>query len=82
MGRRRGRPRAPSETTPGYVSALGTLAPDHRDDLVKVGAALDAAMFGHRTLDPIAAGEIDDLVAAIESDWTNARNPGDLVPTS
>lgn len=82
LGRRRGRPRAPSESTPGYVAALGTLAPDHRLDLARVGTALDSAMFGPVALDPAAVDEIDALMAVIESDWSDAPNPGDLVPTT
>ena len=80
LGRARGRPRAPSETTPAFVRALGTLAPDRREDLEEIGRVLDEAMFGDRPLDPATARMVDELVEAIGADWSQARNPADLVP--
>jgi protein-glutamine gamma-glutamyltransferase len=80
LGRARGRPRAPSETTPAYVRALGILAPYRAEDLERVGHALDQAMFGDRALDPETMRSVDDLVEAIGADWARARNPADLVP--
>ena len=80
LGRARGRPRAPSETTPAFVRALGTLAPDRREDLEEIGRVLDEAMFGDRPLDPATARMVDELVETIGADWSQARNPADLVP--
>lgn len=80
LGHRRGRPRAPAETTPAYTDALGALAPTRRHDLTRVARALDAAMFGPQPVDPAEATEIDALVASIEADWSEAANPADLIP--
>ncbi len=81
LGARRGRPRAPAETTPTYVRALGVLAPDRRHDLEHIGSVLDAAMFGSPGPDAVERAAVDDLVAAVESDWPREGNPADLVPS-
>ncbi len=81
LGTRRGRPRAPTETTPHFVRALGTLAPDREADLVRVGTTIDAAMFAK---DPPVSEDrrsIDALLDQIEADWSRTGNPGDLIPS-
>jgi transglutaminase-like putative cysteine protease len=81
LGTTRGRPRAPSESTPNYVRALGSIAPGHDDALARVGAALDAAMFAPEPPDRTERDEVDELLRSIETAWSTASNPGDLVPS-
>ncbi len=81
LGTRRGRPRAPTETTPHFVRALGTLAPDREADLVRVGATIDAAMFAPNPPEPGARRSTDVLLDQIEADWPRTGNPGDLIPS-
>jgi hypothetical protein len=59
LGARRGRPRAPSESTPHFVKALGTLATGREIDLERVGTTIDAAMF---EADWTSHGHPEDLV--------------------
>jgi transglutaminase-like putative cysteine protease len=81
LGAKRGRPRAPSETTPTYVRALGAIAPGQDAALGRVGAVIDAAMFAPEPPDRDELTEIDEVLREIEADWADASNPGDLVPT-
>jgi transglutaminase-like putative cysteine protease len=81
LGATRGRPRAPSETTPNYVRALGALAPGQDDALDRVGSTIDAAMFAPEPPDRSELDEVDALLRTIESRWADAANPGDLVRT-
>jgi transglutaminase-like putative cysteine protease len=81
LGARRGRPRAPAETTPTYVRALGVLAPAQQTDLERIGDVLDAAMFAADGPDARTRAEVEDLIHAVESDWSRERNPEDLVPS-
>lgn len=81
LGATRGRPRAPSETTPNYVRALGALAPGQDAALGRVGATIDAAMFAPEPPDRSELDEVDGLLRTIESGWSDATNPGDLVPS-
>jgi transglutaminase-like putative cysteine protease len=81
LGAARGRPRAPNETTPTYVRALGALAPAHDDALGHVGATIDAAMFAFEPPDRAELESIDGLLRSIESGWSDSTNPADLVPT-
>ena len=81
LGTRRGRPRAATETTPHFVRALGTLAPDREADLVRVGATIDAAMFAAEPPESGARRSTDELLDHIEADWPRTGNPGDLIPS-
>ena len=81
LGATRGRPRAPNETTPNYVRALGAIAPGQDEALDRVGAAIDAAMFAPEPPNRSELDEIDALLRTIESGWSDATNPGDLVPS-
>lgn len=81
LGTRRGRPRAPSETTPNFVRALGSIAHQHATDLARAGATIDAAMFAP---DPPTSDEcdtVDALLDAIEAEWPTRGHPEDLVPS-
>jgi protein-glutamine gamma-glutamyltransferase len=81
LGERGGRPRAPAETTPTYVRALGVLAPDRHTDLEHIGRVLDAAMFAGAGPDAGVRAEVDQLIRDVESDWSRERSPEDLVPS-
>lgn len=81
LGARRGRPRAPAETTPTYVRALGVLAPDQQRDLEHIGSVLDAAMFASAAPDDAARAEVDALIGSVEAGWSREANPADLVPS-
>jgi transglutaminase-like putative cysteine protease len=81
LGAARGRPRAPSETTPTYVRALGAIAPGQDEVLGRVGATIDAAMFAPDPPDHDERAAADALLAEIESGWSDVANPGDLVPS-
>lgn len=81
LGTRRGRPRAPSETTPTFVRALGSLAPEYGSDLVRVGSVIDAAMFAAEPPDAAERAAADARLERVERDWTSVRHPADLVPT-
>lgn len=81
LGARRGRPRAPAETTPTYVRALGVLAPEQQQDLEHIGSVLDAAMFASSAPDDAARAEVDKLIASVEAGWSREGNPADLVPS-
>ena len=72
---------APSETTPNFTRALGTLARGREIDLERVGATIDAAMFASDPPDAAARDSIDELIAGIEADWPRAGHPGDLIPS-
>jgi transglutaminase-like putative cysteine protease len=81
LGAVRGRPRAPSETTPTFVRALGALEPRRDAALGRVGETIDAAMFAP---EPPTAEELhtaDALLAEVEADWSRNGNPADLVPS-
>ncbi len=80
IGSRHGRRRAPAESTPTYVRALGGIAPDHAEDLLQVGAAIDGAMFGPAPLDPIVQEMTEALLDGIEEHWTAQSHPEDLIP--
>ncbi len=81
LGATRGRPRAPSESTPTYVRALGAIAPGQDDALSRVGATIDAAMFAPDPPDRSELDAVDALLRSIETSWADATNPGDLVPS-
>lgn len=81
LGATRGRPRAPSESTPNYVRALGAIAPGQDAALGHVGAAIDAAMFAPVPPQRRELDAVDAVLRAIEADWSDAANPGDLVPS-
>jgi len=81
LGARRGRPRAPSESTPHYVKALATLAAGRDVDLERVGATIDAAMFSADPPDATARQSADDLIADLEATWPRHGHPEDLVPS-
>lgn len=81
LGARRGRPRAPAETTPTYVRALGVLAPDRRADLERIGDVLDAAMFAPAPPGSGVRAEVEQLLDEMETHWSRGRNPEDLVPS-
>jgi transglutaminase-like putative cysteine protease len=81
LGATRGRPRAPSETTPTYVRALGAIAPAPDDALGRVGATIDAAMFAPEPPDRSELDAVDALLQSIEAGWSDASNPADLVPS-
>ena len=81
LGARRGRPRAVSETTPNFTRALGTLARGREIDLERVGTTIDAAMFASDPPDAATRDSIDELIAAIEADWSHAGHPEDLIPS-
>jgi hypothetical protein len=81
LGATRGRPRAPSESTPNYVRALGAIAPGQDAALGHVGAAIDAAMFAPVPPRPTELDAVDAVLREIEADWSDAANPGDLVPS-
>jgi transglutaminase-like putative cysteine protease len=81
LGAARGRPRAPSETTPNFVRALGALAPHQDEALGRVGAAIDAAMFAPEPPSPQELATVDHVLREIEAAWSGATNPGDLVPS-
>ena len=80
LGTARGRPRAPNETTPTYVRALGAMAPGQDDALDRVGAAIDAAMFAPEPPHRAELDAVDTLLERIEASWSDAAHPGDLVP--
>ncbi len=81
LGSRRGRPRAPSETTPNFVRALGTIAVHHADDLARAGSTIDAAMFAPAPPDAAERAAVDELLDTIEADWPTHGHPEDLVPS-
>ncbi|MEP6622978.1 MAG: transglutaminaseTgpA domain-containing protein [Acidimicrobiia bacterium] len=81
LGARRGRPRAPSESTPNFVRALGTFATDRAADLERVGSTIDAAMFAPDPPDAAVRNAVDELIATIEADWPQTGHPEDLVPS-
>jgi len=81
LGADRGRPRAPTETTPTYVRALGVLAPHRRPDLEHIGATIDAAMFAEPGPSASDRAAVDELLATVEQDWSRERHPADLVPS-
>lgn len=81
LGARRGRPRAPSESTPNFVRALATLHRGREADFERVGATLDAAMFAPDPPNPAARQSIDELLDQIEADWPRQGHPEDLVPS-
>ena len=81
LGARRGRPRAPSESTPHFVKTLGTLTAGRAVDLERIGATIDAAMFAADPPDAATRQSIDELITAIEADWPHHGHPEDLVPS-
>ncbi len=81
LGARRGRPRAPSETTPNFVRALGTIAQEHAAGLARAGATIDAAMFAADPPGQPERASVDALLDAIEADWPRSGHPEDLVPS-
>lgn len=80
VGARRGRPRAPGETTPRYLAALGADDEGFADDLAHAARTLDAAMFGPDPPDADACARVDALVDRLETEWRDARRPSDLLP--
>jgi hypothetical protein len=60
---------------------LGAIAPRQDNALERVGAALDAAMFAPEPPDRTERDAVDELLHAIEAEWSAASNPGDLVPS-
>lgn len=81
LGAKRGRPRAPSESTPNFVRALGTLSTERAADLERVGSTIDAAMFAPVPPDASTLGAVDELITTIEADWPQKGHPEDLVPS-
>ena len=81
LGEQRGRPRAPSESTPTFVRALGTISHGREEDFERVGTTIDAAMFAPDPPDAPARHAVDELLAAIEAEWTRHGHPEDLVPS-
>ena len=81
LGEQRGRPRAPSESTPTFVRALATISHGHEEDFEHVGATIDAAMFAADPPDAPSRQAVDELLGAIEAEWTRHGHPEDLVPS-
>lgn len=81
LGARRGRPRAPSESTPTFVRALATLSTGRDEDFARVGATIDAAMFAPDPPDDAARAAVDQLLEDIEAEWPRHGHPEDLVPS-
>ena len=69
VGTRRGRARAPGETTPEYVQALARLDPLAEQHLVTIGNALDAAMFSATPPSPAARAAVDEAIADLTQRW-------------
>ena len=63
------------------MRALGAIAPGQDDALGRVGATIDAAMFAPEPPDRSELDTVDELLRTVESGWSDATNPGDLVPT-
>ncbi|MGZ4794632.1 MAG: transglutaminase family protein [Acidimicrobiia bacterium] len=81
LGAKRGRPRAPNETTPTYVRALGALAPAHDQTLVRIGSVIDAAMFAPESPAAAVRAEVDACLREVETTWSEGSHPADLVPS-
>ena len=81
LGEQRGRPRAPSESTPTFVRALATISHGREEDFERVGTTIDAAMFAPAPPDAPARQAVDELLATIEAEWTRHGHPEDLVPS-
>ena len=81
LGARRGRPRAPSESTPHFMRALATLAPAHETEFAQIGSTIDAAMFAPNPPEPAQRSAVDALLDQIEGGWSPAGHPEDLVPS-
>jgi hypothetical protein len=64
-----------------FIRDRGAIAPGHDDALTRVGTALDAAMFAPEPPDRAERDEVDVLLVSIETEWSTAANPGDLVPS-
>jgi transglutaminase-like putative cysteine protease len=80
LGARRGRARAPGETTPRYAAALGTDA-EHATALAAAARTLDAAMFGPHPPDDASRARVDALLDRLDDEWRAQRRPSDLLPT-
>jgi transglutaminase-like putative cysteine protease len=78
LGRRRGRPRKPGETTPAFAAALGADDPA-APALAETARALDAAMFGPRPPDAAARARVDALLDRLDRDWPTTPAVDDLV---
>ena len=81
LGEQRGRPRAPSESTPTFVRALATISHGREEDFEHVGTTIDAAMFASDPPDGPSRQAVDELLGAIEAEWTRHGHPEDLVPS-
>ena len=81
LGEQRGRPRAPSESTPTFVRALATISHGREEDFERVGRTIDAAMFAADPPDAPSRQAVDELLGAIEAEWTRHGHPEDLVPS-
>jgi hypothetical protein len=73
LGARRGRARAPGETTPEYARALTALDPLVAPELDSVARILDAAMFSDALISTGDRATVDAALALLEARWRSTR---------
>ncbi len=73
IGARRGRARAPGETTPEYTGALTRLDPLVEPELSTLSHILDAAMFSGRAATAEDRVTVDGLLHTLEQRWAKTR---------
>jgi Domain of unknown function (DUF4129) len=82
LGARRGRARAPGETTPEYAAALARLDPLATATLHRIASILDAAMFSDEAPGADARAVVDESIAELTARWVGARDRNDRVLVS
>ncbi len=73
LGARRGRARAPGETTPEYAAALARLDPFAEATLLAVATRLDACMFSATAPPAATLVVVDDALADLTERWRSTR---------
>ena len=73
LGARRGRARAPGETTPEYGRVLSRLDPGLSIELHTITQLLDADRFSGHAIADDARGSVDEALDALEERWKRER---------
>ena len=74
IGERRGRARAPGETTPEYTQALARLDPIVGPELHTVARILDADMFSGRSIGTDDRATVDAALSTLTDRWRKAKD--------
>jgi protein-glutamine gamma-glutamyltransferase len=77
IGARRGRARAPGETTPEYTTALGRLDPIVGAELRTVARILDAAMFSGQAIGHEDRAVVDSVLLTLDERWRRTKTAHD-----